>query len=90
MKIRILGASTYAKRSSAGNSGHAPATLLLRMDGGTATVYLKVFHDEEGVRADEEGRAGAVGHAIFRLEKDEAVALIEGLTEIYNLNKEAQ
>ena len=84
MKIRILGASTNAKRSNAGNSGHAPATLLLTKDGGTATVYLKVFNNEEGLKADEE-----VGRATFRLEKDEAVALIEGLTEIYNLNKEA-
>lgn len=86
MKIRILGASTSAKRSNAGNSGHAPATLSLRIDGGTATVYLKVFDDEEGLRADEEGRAGEVGRATFRLRKNEAVALIEGLTEIYNLD----
>jgi hypothetical protein len=90
MKIKILGASTNAKRSSAGNSGHAPATLSLDRDGGIARLYLKVFDNEEGLKADEEGKAGAVGHAIFRLEKDEAVALIKGLTEIYNLNKEAQ
>ena len=90
MKIRILGASTSAKRSSAGNPGHAPATLFLDRNGGTARLFLKVFDNEEGLKADEEGRWGAVGHAEFRLEKDEAVALIKGLTEIYNLNKEAQ
>ena len=86
MKIRILGASTSAKRSHAGNSSHAPATLLLRKDSGTATVYLKVFNNEEGLRAEEDGKALAVGYATFRLKKDEAMALIEGLTEIYNLD----
>lgn len=76
MKIKIVGASTNAKRSHAGNRGHAPATLFLTMEGGVARVTINLDDQE--------------GHADFRLKKDEAVALIEGLTEIYNLNEEAQ
>ena len=72
MKIKILGASTHAKRSHAGNSYHAPATVILTMEGGTARVSIDLDTQD--------------GHAVFRLEKEEAVALIEGLTKIYNLN----
>lgn len=71
MKIRILGASTNAKRSNAGNEGHAPATLLLTMQGGAAKVVIDLDSED--------------GHAAFRLEKDEAVELIKGLKEIYNI-----
>ena len=75
MKIKILGASTSAKKSNAGNVYIAPATLLLTMSGGVARVSI-LLDDQKG-------------HADFRLEKDEAVALIEGLTKIYNLRETA-
>jgi hypothetical protein len=76
MKIKILGASTSAKKSGAGNPYVAPATLFLGMEGGVARVSM--FLDDHP------------GNATFRLEKDDAIAFIEGLTKIYNLNKEAQ
>jgi len=75
MKIKILGASTSAKKSNAGNVHIAPATLLLTMEGGVARVSI-LLDDQKG-------------HADFRLEKDEAIALIEGLTKLYDLKKEA-
>jgi hypothetical protein len=84
MKIKILGATTRAKRSNAGWQS-APSTLLLTMEGGVAKLLLKVFDSEENFNSDHES-----GHAEFRLKQDEAIALIEGLTKIYNLNGEAQ
>ena len=84
MKIKILGATTRAKRSNAGWQS-APSTLFLTMEGGVAKLLLKVFDSEENCNNDHES-----GHAEFRLKQDEAIALIEGLTKIYNLNKEAQ
>jgi hypothetical protein len=81
MKIKILGASTRAKRSNAGWQS-APSTLLLTMEGGVAKLLLKVFNSEENFNEDHEE-----GHAEFRLKKDEAIALIEGLTKIYDLNQ---
>jgi hypothetical protein len=81
MKIKILGATTRAKKSNAGWQS-APSTLLLTMEGGVAKLLLKVFDSEENFNADHEA-----GHAEIRLKKDEAVALIEGLTKIYDLNQ---
>jgi hypothetical protein len=81
MKIKILGATTRAKRSNAGWQS-APSTLLLTMQGGDAKLLLKVFDSEENFNNDYEA-----GHAEFRLKKDEAIALIEGLTKIYDLNQ---
>jgi hypothetical protein len=40
MKIKILGASTSAKKSGAGNPYVAPATLFLGMEGGVARVSM--------------------------------------------------
>lgn len=71
MKIRILGASTTAKRSGAGNEYNAPANLLLTMQGGVVRVSVDLDSQD--------------GHATFRLEKDEVVELIKGLKEIYNI-----
>ena len=83
MKIKILGATTRAKRSNAG-WGSAPSTLFLTMEGGVAKLLLRVFDSEENFNKDHEA-----GHAEFRLQQDEAVALIEGLKEIYNLKETA-
>ena len=73
-QIEILGASTHAKRSHAGNAGHAHATLVLGMEGGVAKVTLDL---------DE-------GHASFRLKKDEAMELIDGLAKLYDLQLETK
>lgn len=70
--IQILGASTHAKRSHAGNLGHAHATLLLTMEGGVARVTINLD--------DRDGQAD------FRLKKDEAVELIRGLAAIYEID----
>ena len=83
MKIKMLGATTRAKRSNAGWQS-APSTLFLTMEGGVAKLLLKVFDSEENFNNDDEA-----GHAEFRLQRDEAVALIEGLKEIYNLKETA-
>lgn len=87
-KIRILGASTSAKRSNAGNDGHSPAIVSLGMEGGVAKVRLTVFNDTEGLKSHQDGKDGAIGHATFRLERDGAIALIEELTKMYGLNQE--
>ena len=79
MKIKILGGTTRAKRSNAGWKS-APSTLLLTMEGGVAKLLLKVFDSEENFNEDHEE-----GHAEFRLKKDEAVELINGLKNLYNL-----
>jgi hypothetical protein len=79
MKIKILGATTRAKRSNAG-WGSAPSTLFLTMEGGVAKLLLRVFDSEENFNKDHEE-----GHAEFRLKKDEAVELINGLKNLYNL-----
>jgi hypothetical protein len=79
MKIKILGATTRAKRSNAG-WGSAPSTLFLTMEGGVAKLLLKVFDSQENFNNDYES-----GHAEFRLKKDEAVELINGLKNLYNL-----
>ena len=79
MKIKILGATTRAKRSNAGWSS-APSTLFLTMEGGVAKLLLRVFDSEENFSKDHEE-----GHARFRLKKDEAVELINGLKNLYNL-----
>ena len=74
-RIEILGAATHAKRSHAGNQAVGKATLTLSMSGGVARLHLDLD--------------GKDGDAMFRLEKSEALKLVEGLTKIYDFNKEA-
>ena len=50
------------------------------MEGGVAKLLLRVFDSEENFSKDHEE-----GHAEFRLKKDEAVELINGLKNLYNL-----
>ena len=50
------------------------------MEGGVAKLLLKVFDSQENFNNDYES-----GHAEFRLKKDEAVELINGLKNLYNL-----
>ena len=50
------------------------------MEGGVAKLLLKVFDSQENFNNDYES-----GHTEFRLKKDEAVELINGLKNLYNL-----
>jgi hypothetical protein len=59
MKIKILGATTRAKRFA--GWGSAPSTT---MEGGVAKLLLKVFDSQENFNNDYES-----GHAEFRLKR---------------------
>jgi len=72
--VEIQGVSIWAKGRSAGNQYVSAGLLRTRMDGGTAQIYIE--YKEDGIVA---------GTATFKLEKDEAIKLIDGLKQIYNL-----
>ena len=75
-RIEILGAATHAKRSHAGNQAVGKATLTLSMTGGVARLHLDLD--------------GKDGDAVFRLEKSEALELIDGLAKLYDLQLETK
>ena len=72
--ISIRGVSTRAGNRGAGNEFIATGSLSIRMVGGTARLHVEVKEKED-----------VKGTATFRLEKNEAIQLINGLKEIYNL-----
>jgi hypothetical protein len=76
MKIEVLGASTSAKRSRAGNQYVGKGTVTIGMEGGVARLRLAI-----------EGKDS--GDAIFRLTKDQAFELIQNLKKLYNLGETA-
>ena len=73
-EIEIQGVSIWAKGRGAGNQFMSAGLLRTKMDGGTAKIYIE--YKEDGIVA---------GTATFKLEKDEAIKLIDGLKQIYNL-----
>jgi hypothetical protein len=74
VKIPIQGVSTMARGKGVGNEFVSAGLLRMGMDGGSARIYIEY---------KEEGKVE--GTAVFKLEKDEAVKLINGLKQIYNL-----
>jgi len=72
--VEIQGVSTWARGRGAGNQFMSAGLLRTRMDGGTAQIYIEY---------KENGKVAGTAH--FKLEKDEAIKLIDGLKQIYNL-----
>ena len=68
-RIEILGFSTRAKRSFAGNQTHAHGTILVTKSGGEADLFVSMKSDE--------------GDARLALTRESAAQLIEALREVY-------
>ena len=72
--ISISGVSTTAGGRGAGNEFVSTGSVSIEMKGGTVRLHVEIKENGD-----------VKGTATFKLEKSEAIQLIEGLKEIYNL-----